>query len=82
MLKPKLIGPVQGPLSTPGKAASILDWKKGIMQLIKEAGFVAGIFGVKKLLESEQDQVTRVCQSIHEILILLTVYIKIEAKRL
>lgn len=52
------------------------------MQLIKEAGFVAGIFALKKLLENEQDQVTQACQSIHEILILLTVYIKIEAKRL
>ena len=49
-----------------------------IMQPLHEAGFVAGMLDVRKLLKCDQDQVTYVCRLLYEKLIPLTGKIKIE----
>ena len=50
VLKPKLIDEIQGPVSTTAIASNMLEGIYGIMQLLHEAGFVADIFDVRKLL--------------------------------
>ena len=51
ILKPKLIGGIQGPVPPPAVASNILEKKNGIMRLLHDAGFVAGVFVANKMLE-------------------------------
>ena len=78
VLKPKLIDVIQGPVSTPASESSMLEGIYGLMQLLHEAGFVADIFDVKKMLECDQDQITYACQSLYEKLIPITGKAKME----
>ena len=48
------------------------------MQLLDEAGFVAEIFDVRKLLESDQYQTTYACRPLYEKLIPLTGKVKMK----
>ena len=69
VLKPKLVDDIQGTISTPPSASNMLKGIYGIMQILHEAGFVAEIFDVRKLLECEKDQITYACRSLYENLI-------------
>ena len=51
VLNPKLIDEIQGTVSTPASASNMLKGMYGIMQLFHEAGFVADIFDVIKMLK-------------------------------
>ena len=78
VLKPELIDEIQGPASTPASASSMLEGIYGIMRLLHEAGFVAEMIDVKRLLDFDQDQITCACRSLYEKLIPLTGKAKIE----
>ena len=54
ILKPKMIGTIQGHISTPVIASNTLDGINGIIQLLNEAGSVAGTFDAKELFDCEQ----------------------------
>ena len=56
----------------------MLEGIDGIMRLMHEAGFVAEMFDVKKLLEVDQDQVTYARRSLCEKLISLAGIVKTE----
>ena len=60
-LKLNLIDEMQGPVLTPASASNILERTYGIMQHLHEAGSLAEIFDVRKLLECDQDQITYAC---------------------
>ena len=64
VLKPKLVDEIQGPVSTPPSEFNMLEGIYGIMQLLHEAGFVAGMFDVRKLVKCDQDQITHACRSL------------------
>ena len=72
ILKPKLIGKIQGPISAPATASNTLEDINGIVQLLRNEGFVAGVFDAKKLLDCKQDQVSRACRSLFVGLVPLT----------
>ena len=55
ILKPKLIGEIQGPISLPKAAANTLEGITAITRLLQEAGYVAGAFDASELLECEED---------------------------
>ena len=78
MLKPKLIDEIQCTVSTPASASNMIEGIFGTMQLLHEAGFVADMFDVRKLLECDQAQATYACRSIFEKMIPLTGKSKIE----
>ena len=42
ILKPKLIGKIQGPISAPATASNTLERINGFIQLVRDAGFVGG----------------------------------------
>ena len=58
VLKPKLVDDIQGPVSIPVSRSNMLEGIYGIMQLLHEAGFEADMFGVRKVKECDQYQVT------------------------
>ena len=66
ILKPKMIGTIQGPISAPTIVSNKLDGINRITQLLNEAGFVAGTFDTRGLLDCEQYRV------IHEKVVPLT----------
>ena len=53
----------------------------GFMQILHEAGFVAELFDVRKLLEYDKDQITYACRSFYEKLIILTGKPRLKIKR-
>ena len=53
----KLIGAIHESISTPALASNTLAKMNGMIQLLREAVFVAESFDVGKLLDSDQDQV-------------------------
>ena len=72
ILNPKMIGTIQGLISTPVIASNTLNGIIGIIQLLNEAGFVAGTFDARELLDCEQDRMIHVCQSLYEKIVPLT----------
>ena len=72
ILKPKLVGGIQGPIPPPAVASYTLDEINGIIRLLHYPGYVAGVFDAKKMMECEQDQVTHAYRSLYEKLIPLT----------
>ena len=72
IMKLKLIGSLQGPVSAPSKILSQLEAIRNLMKLLKEAGLIAEAFDAQKLLESDHDQVIKAGQSLFEKLIPLT----------
>ena len=64
ILKPKLVGEIQGPISPPTVTTNPLDGINAIIQLLYDAGYVAGVFDANKLLECDQDQVIHACRSL------------------
>ena len=72
ILKHKMIGTIQGPISAPVIASSTLDGINEIIQLLNEAGFIAGTSDAVELLDYEQDCVIHACQSLYEKLVPLT----------
>ena len=72
ILKPKLIGEFQGPISPPTVTTNPLDGINEIIQLLHDAGYVAGVFDANKLLECYQDQVIHACRSLYNKLTPLT----------
>ena len=78
VLKPKLIDEIQHPVSTTASASIMLEGIYGIMQLLDEAGFVAEMFDVRKLLAFDQYQITCACRSLYEKLIPLTGKVKMK----
>ena len=62
ILKHKMIGTIQGPISAPTIVSNKLDGINRITQLLNEAGFVAGTFDARELLDCEQDRVIHACQ--------------------
>ena len=61
VLKPELIHEIQGPVSTPASASNMLEGIYGVMRLFHEAGFVAEMIDIKRLLDFDQDQITCAC---------------------
>ena len=51
ILKPKLIGSLQGPVTAPIETTNQLEAIRHVMKLLQEAGFIAGEFDAQKLLE-------------------------------
>ena len=82
ILKPKPIGKIQGPISAPATASNTLEGINGIIQLLRDAGFVAGVFDAKKFLDFKQDQVIRACRLLYEGLVPWTGEYKHEGKAL
>ena len=72
ILKPKLIGEIQGPISLPKAATNALEEISAIIQLLQDAGYVAGAFDASELLECDQDQAIHACRSLYDKLIPLT----------
>ena len=72
ILKPKLIGSLQGPVTAPIETTNQLEAIRRIMKLLQEAGFIAGEFDAQKLLECDHDQVINAGKSLFEKLIPLT----------
>ena len=72
ILKPKLIGEIQGPISPPKMATNAVEGISATIQLLQEAGYVAGAFDTNELLECDQDQVIHACRSLYDKLIPLT----------
>ena len=59
--------------STPDRGTSNpLEGINGIIHLLRDAGFLAGVFDAKKLLDCKQDQVRRTCRLLYDGLITLT----------
>ena len=54
ILKPKMIGTIQGPIATSVIALNTLDGINGTIQLLNEAGFFAGSFDARELLDCER----------------------------
>ena len=73
ILKLKLIGKIQGPISAPATASNTLERINVIIQLLQDAELVAEVFQAKKLLDYKHDQVLKACRSLYEGLITLTV---------
>ena len=65
ILKPKLVGEIQGTIFPPTVTTNPLDGINAIIQLLYDAGYVAGVFDGNKLLECDQDQVTHACRSLY-----------------
>ena len=57
ILKPKLIGSLQGPILAPIATSNQLEAIRHLMNLLQEAGFAAGAFDAQILLEFSADQV-------------------------
>ena len=72
ILKPKLIGGIQGPIPLPAVASDILKEINGIIRLLHGAGLVAGVFDASKMMECDQDQVTHAYRSLYDKLTPLT----------
>ena len=72
ILKPKLIGSLQGPVTAPIETTNQLEAIRRVMKLLQEAGFIAGEFDAQKLLECDHDQVINAGKSLFEKLIPLT----------
>ena len=64
ILKPKLVGEIQGPISPPTVTTNLLDGINAIIQLPHDAEYVAEVFDANKLLECDQDQVIHACRSL------------------
>jgi len=56
ILQPKLIGTLQAPRSLPIRVSTQIDSIRMIIQLLKEAGFVPGVFEAADLLQCSQEQ--------------------------
>ena len=72
ILKLKLIGGIQGPIPPPAVASNLLDEINGIIRLLHDAGFAAGVFDANKMLQCDQDQVTHAYRSLYDKLTPLT----------
>uniref|UniRef100_A0AAV1TUP4 Uncharacterized protein n=1 Tax=Peronospora matthiolae TaxID=2874970 RepID=A0AAV1TUP4_9STRA len=72
ILNPKLIEETQGPISRPKVATNAVEGISAIIQLLQDAGYVAGAFDANELLERDQDQVIHACRSLYDKLISLT----------
>ena len=66
IMKPKVISPIQGPVTAPAAASNLLEGINGIVQLLREAGFVAGELDVKQLLKCDQSQVIYANRSLYD----------------
>ena len=53
ILKLKLIGGIQGPIPPPAVASNLLDEINGIIRLLHDADFVAGVFDAYQIVESD-----------------------------
>uniref|UniRef100_A0AAV1VEF5 Uncharacterized protein n=1 Tax=Peronospora matthiolae TaxID=2874970 RepID=A0AAV1VEF5_9STRA len=72
ILNPKLIGDIQGPISRSKVATNAVEGISAIIQLLEDAGYVAGEFDTNELLECDQDQVIHACRSLDDKLTPLT----------
>ena len=72
ILKPKLVGGIQGPIPPPAVASNLLDEINGIIRLLHDADFVAGVFDANKMLQCDQNQVTHAYRSLYDKLTPLT----------
>ena len=72
ILKPNLIGGIQGPIPPPAIASDILEEINGIIRLLHDVGFVAGVFDVNKMLECNQEQVSYTYRALYDKLTPLT----------
>uniref|UniRef100_A0AAV1UMI3 CARD domain-containing protein n=1 Tax=Peronospora matthiolae TaxID=2874970 RepID=A0AAV1UMI3_9STRA len=69
ILNPKLIGEIQGPISRPKVATNAVEGISAIIQLLRDAGYVAEAFDAIELLECDQDQVIHAFRSLYDKLI-------------
>ena len=69
ILKPKLVGGIQGPIPPPAVASYTLDEINGIIRLLHDADFVAGVFDAYQIVESDQHQVNLAYRSLYNKLI-------------
>ena len=72
ILDPKLLGELQGPISCAKVATNAVEGISAIIQMLQDAGYVAGAFDANQLLECDQDQVIHACRSLYDMLIPLT----------
>ena len=67
-MKPKLIGSLRGPISAPKPTPNVLEALHRLINLLNEAGFTAGSFNAKTLLECNHDRVIAAGQSLFKVL--------------
>ena len=70
-LNSKLIGEIQGLIFRTKVATNAVEGISAIIQLLQDAGYVAGAFDANGLLECDQDQVIHACRYLCDKLILL-----------
>ena len=56
-IKPKLTGSLRGPITAPKPTPNVLEALRSLINLLTEAGFTAGTFNAKTLLECNHDRV-------------------------
>uniref|UniRef100_A0AAV1T4S6 Uncharacterized protein n=1 Tax=Peronospora matthiolae TaxID=2874970 RepID=A0AAV1T4S6_9STRA len=66
ILNSKLHGEMQGPMSRPKVATNAVEGISAIIQLLQDAGYVAGAFDANEMLECDQDQVIHACRSLYD----------------
>ena len=66
VLRPKLIGSLCGPVSTPGKATNLIDASRMLTQLLKEAGFTLGDFDAEVLFDCGKDRIMTAAHTLFE----------------
>ncbi|GMF38220.1 unnamed protein product [Phytophthora fragariaefolia] len=57
IMRPKLIGVLQGPVKAPREASDMLDAVKILMRMLKDAGIVLGSFDANELFDMEQSTI-------------------------
>ena len=67
-IKPKLTGSLRGPITAPKPTPNMLEALRRLINLLTEAGFMAGTFNAQTLLECNHDRVIAAGQSLFKTL--------------
>ncbi|KAE8976223.1 hypothetical protein PR002_g25372 [Phytophthora rubi] len=68
ILRPKIVGDLQGPVSRPTSGSNKLDAAKALMRLLKEAGIVAGSFATEALFDLTLSEIAHTSQNLFTLL--------------
>ncbi|GMF56554.1 unnamed protein product [Phytophthora fragariaefolia] len=68
VLRPKILGELQGPVSPPAAGSTKLSATKALMRLIKETGIIAESFEAEALFDLKLSEIKPSVQSLFELL--------------
>ncbi|GMF56493.1 unnamed protein product [Phytophthora fragariaefolia] len=68
VLRPKLLGELQGPVSPPAAGSTKLSATKALMRLLKETGIIAESFEAEALFDLKLSEIKQSVQSLFELL--------------